>query len=71
MSALFDRDYQEIANTNPTKYRTKFDEFTDKVLPSIQEPLLEQHENIVYAGAVDNNGYFPTHNLKIQQTLNG
>ncbi len=69
-SALFDQNYQAIAGTNPQKFRTLYDQYTDKVLPAIQEPLLS-HPNVAYAGAVDVNGYFPTHNLKFSQALTG
>ncbi|MBD3610026.1 MAG: methyl-accepting chemotaxis protein [Gammaproteobacteria bacterium] len=68
---LFDRDYKEIAGSNPAKYTTRFDSFTDKVLPDIQEPILQQHGEIAYAGAVDDKGYFPTHNKKFSQPLTG
>ncbi len=67
---LFDRNYVPIENTNPQKHSTRFDEFTDKVLPDIQEPILKE-ECILYAGAVDNNGYFPTHNNCFAQPLTG
>ena len=70
-SQLFDSQYQPIANTDPIKYSTQFDKFTDEILPSIQEPILQQHDFIVYAGAVDRNGYFPTHNKKFSQPLTG
>ena len=60
--ALFDRNYIPIANTNPSKHHTAFDAFTDRVLPPIQEPILEQNTGITFAIAVDNNGYLPTHN---------
>jgi methyl-accepting chemotaxis protein len=69
--ALFDRSYRPIPNTNPQKHTTAFDAFTDRVLPAIQEPLLEQMPQLAYAGAVDNNGYFPTHNRKYSQPLTG
>lgn len=69
-AALFDRNYVPIKNTNPLKHSTKFDTFTDKVLPAIQEPILEE-DCILYAGAVDNNGYFPTHNKCFSQPLTG
>jgi methyl-accepting chemotaxis protein len=69
--ALFDRTYKPIPNTNPQKHSTAFDAFTDKVLPSIQEKILETLPQLAYAGAVDNNGYFPTHNLKYSQPLTG
>lgn len=70
-AALFDRKYKPIPKTNPQKYTTAFDAFTDRVLPAIQEKLLEQMPRIAYAGAVDNNGYFPTHNRKFSQPLTG
>lgn len=68
---LFDRMYTPIPNTNPPKYRSAFDSFTDRVLPAIQEPILERMPHLAYAGAVDNNGYFPTHNLKYSKPLTG
>ena len=40
------------------------------MLPDIQEPILSE-ECILYAGAVDNNGYFPTHNKCFSQPLTG
>lgn len=41
-SDLFDRNYQATPDTNPEKVTTKFDTYTDKVLPQIQEPILEK-----------------------------
>lgn len=71
MDDLFDRNYIQIDNTSPPKFKTRFDDFTDRMLPDIQEPILAQHEEIAYAGAVDNNGYFPTHNKRFSQPLTG
>ncbi|MCP3871062.1 MAG: methyl-accepting chemotaxis protein [Gammaproteobacteria bacterium] len=68
---LFDRNYQPIPDTNPQKFTTEFDSFTDEVLPAIQEPLLSRNDFMIYAGAVDNNGYFPTHNKCFSQPLTG
>ncbi len=68
---LFDTTYQPIAGSNPPKFHSKFDEFTDKNLPSIQEPVLDRNKFIAYAGAVDRNGYFPTHNKRYSQPLTG
>ncbi|EAR08825.1 methyl-accepting chemotaxis protein [Reinekea blandensis] len=68
---LFNFQYIDIENTNPPKYRTTFDGFTDRVLPAIQEPILDDNPEIIYAGAVDKNGYFPTHNKKFCQPLTG
>jgi methyl-accepting chemotaxis protein len=69
--ALFDRRYRPIPNTNPVKHNTKFDAFTDRVLPDVQEALLQAMPQLAYCGAVDNNGYFPTHNKKFSQPLTG
>ncbi|KAF1047603.1 MAG: Methyl-accepting chemotaxis protein McpQ [Herbaspirillum frisingense] len=70
-SALFDRTYKPIPNTSPQKHTTQFDNFTDRLLPPVQEALLERMPQLAYAGAVDNNGYFPTHNKKFSQPLTG
>ncbi|PTS82495.1 chemotaxis protein [Pseudomonas sp. HMWF032] len=61
-SDLFDRTYQPIANTFPAKYKTRFDSYADQTLPAIQEPLLSQHEGLVFAIACTPEGYVPTHN---------
>jgi methyl-accepting chemotaxis protein len=70
-ASLFDRNYQPIPNTNPQKHHTAFDAFTDRVLPALQEKILQDHAEVSYAGAVDNNGYFPTHNKKFSRPLTG
>ena len=56
-----------VANTDPQQVLTKFVGFTDKVLPAIQEPLLNADPRITFCAAVDRNGYLPTHNLKYSQ----
>jgi methyl-accepting chemotaxis protein len=68
---LFDTNYQPIANTDPMKHTTKFDKFTDKLLPPLQETILQENNFIIYAGAVDRNGYFPTHNRCFSKPLTG
>ncbi len=69
--ALFDRTYTPIPKTNPQKHTTRFDSFTDRVLPPLQEAMLVAMPQLAYAGAVDNNGYFPSHNKKYSQPLTG
>ena len=69
--ALFERRYTPIPNTDPPKHSSSFDAFTDRVLPDLQEGLLLSMPQLAYAGAVDNNGYFPTHNKKFSQPLTG
>ncbi|MBF8177262.1 MAG: methyl-accepting chemotaxis protein [Burkholderiaceae bacterium] len=70
-AALFDRQYRLLPNTSPPKHSTQFDAYTDRVLPDIQEPILDAMPQLAYAGAVDDNGYFPTHNKKFSKPLTG
>lgn len=69
--ALFDRRYNPIPKTNPQKYSTTFDAFTDRALTSLQEGMLAAMPNLVFAVTVDNNGYLPTHNRKFAKPLTG
>jgi methyl-accepting chemotaxis protein len=68
---LFDRQYQPIPNTQPAKFQTRFDRYTDQVLPAIQEPLLPRHEGLVFAIACTQQGYVPTHNQAFSKPLTG
>lgn len=68
---LFSKDYRPIANSNPQKFSTDYDSFTDQYLPEVQEPILERHKNILFAGAVNLDGYFPTHNKRYSKPLTG
>ncbi len=60
---LFDTSYQPIPNTDPQKYHTAYDGFTDKALQRLEDSFLKDPE-VVFAVAVDRNGYLPTHNTK-------
>jgi methyl-accepting chemotaxis protein len=71
MDDLFDRQYQPVSGTHPVKYTTRFDKFTDRVLPAIQEKVLEENAPVVFAAAIDSKGYIPTHNLKFSKPLTG
>ena len=68
---VFDRDYRLIPGTRPQKYHTRYDAYTDEVFPAVQEAVIDAHEGVVYAGAVDVNGYFPTHNRRYAQSPTG
>jgi methyl-accepting chemotaxis protein len=68
---LFDKNYQPIPNTSPEKYRTRYDEAADRILPGVQEPILDRHHEITYAIACDTGGYVPTHNRRFSQPLTG
>ena len=66
-SQLFDENYEPIPGTDPEQMSTSFVEFTDNVLPAVQEAVLSSSDDIVFCAAVDRNGYLPTHNLKFSQ----
>src|SRR6202167_382653 len=59
---LFDEQYREIPGTNPKQYLTDYVEFTDRVLPPIQDPLQKIDPRIVFCVAWARGGYLPTHN---------
>lgn len=63
-AALFDGNYRPVPGSNPEQVTTQFCEFTDRVLPRIQEAVLTRSDRIAFCAAVDRNGYLPTHNLK-------
>lgn len=64
MEALFDRQYRPVPGTDPVQMATRFTDFTDRVLPAIQEPAVAGDERIAFCAAIDENGYLPTHNQK-------
>ena len=59
---MFDENYREIPNTNPKQFLTKYVNFTDRVLPPIQDPLLALDPRIAFCVAWTSGGYLPTHN---------
>ncbi|MDK9722586.1 MAG: methyl-accepting chemotaxis protein [Rhodospirillales bacterium] len=67
LSDLFDDSYQEIPGSNPKQVKTRFTEFTDRVLPEFQEPIIARDPKILFCAAVDRNGYLPTHNKNYSQ----
>ncbi len=67
---IFDTNYQLIPNTDPPKYHTAYDSFTDANFQSIEDGYLLD-EDVLFSVAVDINGYLPTHNSKYSQALTG
>ena len=59
---LMDDKYREIPGTNPKQYLTNYVEFTDRILPPIQDPLQKSDPRIVFCVAWAKGGYLPTHN---------
>ena len=61
---MFDQDYRPIPGSDPQQMLAAFTAMTDRVLPAVQEPLLQLSTDVVFCAAVDVNGYLPTHNRK-------
>lgn len=68
---LFDQNYKLIPKTDPPKYHSAYDDYTDRVFPGIQEKALADHPTLIYAAALARDGYSPTHNKKFCQPLTG
>ena len=67
---FFDTEYQEIPGFDPPKYHTKFDSYMDKAILALEDEFLKDPD-VVFAVAVDINGYLPTHNTKYQKPPTG
>ncbi len=67
---VFDTDYQLIEGTNPKRYHTAYDSFTDANLLKLEDVYLEDSD-VSYAVALDVNGYIPTHNTRYSKPLTG
>ncbi|HZX32523.1 MAG TPA: methyl-accepting chemotaxis protein [Rhodocyclaceae bacterium] len=68
---LFDDKYQPFGTTRPPKFKTRFDDFFDQTLTSLQEGLVDQHRWLVYGICCDQRGYVPTHNKRFSQPITG
>jgi methyl-accepting chemotaxis protein len=64
---LMDEKYREIQGTDPKQYMTDYVEFTDRVLPTIQDPIQKSDKRIVFCVAWAKGGYLPTHNPNYRQ----
>ena len=71
LAQLFDTFYIPIPNTNPQKYRTQYDKYTDETIRIILDKYLEMDPRLKFVVAVDRNGYLPTHNTKYSKPLTG
>jgi methyl-accepting chemotaxis protein len=62
LNRLMDENFREISGTDPKQYMTDYVEFTDRVLPPIQDPIQKCDPRIVFCVAWAKGGYLPTHN---------
>ncbi|GAB4175432.1 MAG: hypothetical protein Tsb0017_26780 [Geothermobacteraceae bacterium] len=66
----FDTNYQPIPGFDPPKYHTVYDSYMDKAILAMEDEFLKD-DSVIYAVAVDVNGYLPTHNTRYQQPITG
>ena len=66
----FDTAYEKIPGFNPPKFHTKYDFYLDKALLGIEDEFLKD-KSVVFAVAVDTNGYLPTHNTRFNHPPTG
>ena len=71
LAELFDTFYIPIPDTDPQKFRTHYDKYTDEVLRIILDRYVDRSERILFVVAVDRNGYLPTHNTQYSRPLTG
>ncbi len=62
LEQLMDEKYREIPGTDPRQYMTDYVDYTDRVLPPIQDPIQKSDPRIVFCVAWAKGGYLPTHN---------
>jgi len=69
VAAVFDTNFKPIANTNPQKFTTAYDAFTDQVFPEIVDTLMKEYaQTLFYAVAMHTSGYISTHNARAPLT---
>jgi methyl-accepting chemotaxis protein len=62
LEQLMDENYREIPDTDPKQYLTDYVDFTDRILPAIQDPIQKIDPRIAFCVAWARGGYLPTHN---------
>jgi methyl-accepting chemotaxis protein len=68
---IFDRNYQQVAGTDPIKYRTRYDEAFEQALQAHFDQTLEALPGAIYVTAVDVNGYLPAHHRRFSHPPTG
>jgi len=68
---VFDRQYRPIANTNPQKHHTSYDQRVEARLQELFEQAMQRIEDCAFVIAVDSNGYAPTHIKNASRPLTG
>lgn len=67
---VFDTNFKPIANTNPQKFTTRYDTFTDNVFPAVIDTIVKENNNTYYSVVQHKSGYISTHNARAPLTGN-
>ena len=67
---IFDTNFKPIPNTNPQKYTTHYDSYTDQTFPTIVDTIMKENSNTLYSVAMHKSGYISTHNARAPLTGN-
>ena len=68
---IFDQSYQPIPGSNPTKYKTCYDDAFAGAVQGLTDNLMNSLKNCSFVLCVDANGYAPTHNGIYAQPVTG
>ncbi len=68
---VFDRIYVPIPNTDPPKFKTRYDAYSDTHILPIEDGYLAKDSKLIFVVLVDKNGYLPSHNSKFAKPLTG
>lgn len=66
-SDLFDIDYKPLPGTDPQQYSNRALIVLETILPSLLARTLASDSRLVFALAIDRNGYIPVHNTMFAQ----
>jgi methyl-accepting chemotaxis protein len=68
---VFDQNYQPIPGSNPTKYKTCYDDAFASTVQNLIDNLKNSLKSCCFALCVDANGYAPAHNDIYSQPVTG
>lgn len=67
MDELFDTNYKLIPGSDPDQFDVAAINVLERILPNIQEPILDSSDRIIAVTACDVNGYIPVHIRSLSQ----
>ncbi|WP_432472969.1 methyl-accepting chemotaxis protein [Amphritea sp. HPY] len=68
---LFDQNYQHTNQGLPEKYDLSYTDAYEKLIRPMFEQFLGQQTGLIYAIAVNNDGYAPAHHIRVSEPLTG